>query len=90
MGWNDHMDDLEGPARVAAFKAGAISSCPIHEDIIIDQEDPDAVAKAYAIGTNMWKAGDVDCDREDFMDAIKSVIDDAGEECGICSKNMDD
>jgi hypothetical protein len=86
----ERQQDLEAQATEPLLKAGAIRACCIHSDILINLEDPDAERRAYAIGTNMVKAGEVDGTRADFMDAIKSALENAADECPICAKYRDE
>ena len=81
---------LEAQATIPLRKTGAIRPCYIHDDILINCEDADAERMAYAIGTNMVKAGEVEGDREEFMAAIKSALQDAADECPICAKYRDE
>lgn len=74
----------------ALLKAGVVEECPVHNGIYIDQLDDDDMKKAYAIGTNMVKNGEVDGTREEFMKAIQDARGNAGMECGICAKNAMD
>lgn len=90
MGWNDHIPDLSGEAEAVAIKAKAVVRCELHEDIVIDNGDPDARSYAFAIGTNRWKQGDMGCTREEFIDAIAEAIDQSADECPICAKYRDD
>lgn len=80
-------DDLVAQAIGVALQAKAIKECPIHDEVYLDAEDPEANRHAYAIGTNMVKAGKIEATREEFMDAIKEAIDGSGMECGWCAKN---
>jgi hypothetical protein len=84
-------DDMENIAMGVLVKAGAVKECDLHEGIYLDNEDPDAVNKAYAIGTNLWKSGEIDGDREEFMESIKNAYEtNAGWECGMCARHRDD
>lgn len=78
------LKDMSAQATGVAVKAGAVKQCPVH-DTIIEVCDPDADKRAYAIGTNMVKNGEIDGTREEFMDAIKGAIEDASETCNICA-----
>lgn len=84
------LEGLEAQAMGVLVRVRAVSECEVHDGIFIDNEDPDAVKTAYAIGTNMAKAGDVDGTRDEFMDAIKSALGNAGDECPICAKYRDE
>jgi hypothetical protein len=81
---------LEAEATRPLLKAGAIKACDLHGDILINMEDLDAQRLAYAIGTKMVKAGEVNATREEFMDAIKSALEDTSDECPICANYMAD
>lgn len=80
-------EDVENSAIRVAVQAGALKSCLLHEDIVIDQWDSDALQRAYAIGTNLWKTGEIDATREEFMEAIKEAVDQSAESCWICDKH---
>lgn len=82
-----YAQELEEAALVYAIKARAIVPCPWHEDVLINQGDPDADRLAYAIATNACKAGEFGGDRADLMDAIKNAIDMSADECGRCEHN---
>lgn len=84
------LEGLEAVATGVALKAGALQACPLHDDVVLTVGNSEADRKAYAIGTNMVKSGEVDGTREEFMDAIKSAIDDASDECFICAKHRDE
>lgn len=90
MGWNDRMPDIGQAARNIAEQAKAISYCDDHEEIWINNEDPDANRHAYAIGTNLWKEGGMACTREEFLDAIKECIEQGADECPRCAKIRDE
>jgi hypothetical protein len=91
MGWNDRIADLAVEAQIVAIQAKAIEACDRgHEDIMITNGDPDANSHAYALGTIRWQRGDMGCDRQEFMDAIKDEIDQSADECPRCQKNRED
>ncbi|MGJ5082724.1 hypothetical protein [Bradyrhizobium sp. HKCCYLS3013] len=90
MGWNDRLPDLEGEAIAVAVEANAVKPCDLHEDVLINQCDPEADRAAYAMGTNRWKKGDLGCEQSDFMEAIKDVIDQSADECPRCAKIRED
>lgn len=83
MGWNDHMPTEDDFAAIA-IEAGAIKVCPFHPQVTVNQGDPAANKRAYAIATNRWKAGDLLDDREGIMDGIRQAIDMAADECPVC------
>lgn len=78
-------NDLVHEAGGVLVRAGAAERCEFHDEVLIGQCDSDAERKAYAIGTNMVKAGEVDAAREEFMDAIKSAIVELSDECYMCA-----
>jgi hypothetical protein len=86
MGWNDRMADLSAEGEIVAVQAKAIVPCRWHDDIMINNADDDANSHAYALGTIRWQKGDIDCERQEFMDAIKDAIDQSADECPRCQK----
>lgn len=64
-------------------RAGAGKRCEIHEEVIKTQFDSEAERRAYAIGTKMVQAGEVDAGRQEFMDAIKDAIEDMSDGCHV-------
>ena len=93
MGGKEDYEELEQLHIIAtgiAVKSGAIEECEYHPDTYIDLDNDEAKSKAYAIGTNMIKKGEISFERKRLMDAIKSAIDDAGPECYSCKKWEDE
>lgn len=86
----ERLERLQHQAVEVAKQAKAVKECehPGHSEYVIDQFDGDAASRAYAIGTNLWKSGDVDGTREEFMDAIKGAIEMAPSECPECERMM--
>ena len=84
----ERLDSLQGSATAAAKEARALKECefPGHSDNLLSTWDDDANKRAYAIGTNWWKAGEVDGTREEFMAAIKEAIDMAPDHCPDCDR----
>lgn len=80
------LEGLYAHAQEIAVQAGAIEECEYHPGTFITRDDTDAEKKAYAIATNKIKNGEISCKREELLDAIKSAIGDAGEECYSCAK----
>jgi hypothetical protein len=66
------------------FQVGALSSCPIHEEIIDGGKD---VTAAYKLGMSKWaikKHPEFESARE-FTDYIKEIYEEYSEcECGSC------
>ncbi|MFG1277464.1 hypothetical protein [Xanthobacter autotrophicus] len=91
MGWNDHLPELDGVAAGFALKAGAITICERHGDVTISKGNPDAESRAYALATNAWKAGGIECTREELMEAVKNTLEEACDDgCPECRKIMDE
>jgi len=82
-----YAQELEEAATLYALKAHAIAACQWHDDVLVNQGDPDADRRAYAIATNACKSGEFTGDREDLMAAIKDAIDMSADECGRCEDN---
>jgi hypothetical protein len=79
-------ESLTFSAIDALIRAKLATRCQFHEEIVYIGELIPELSKAYAIGTNMLKAGEVDGDRAEFMDAIKSAFEEIGlDECPICT-----
>lgn len=83
------MEELEYTATSVLVKAGALERCAVH-GVAVDTFDPDAVKKAYAIGTIMVQKGEVDASREDFMEAINRAYKNSAMDCGYCAKHEAD
>jgi hypothetical protein len=56
-------------------------SFPGHSDWLLDQGDDEANRLAYAIATNRWENGEIDGEREEFLDAVRHVIKSAPYDC---------
>jgi hypothetical protein len=54
----------------------------------LDQGDDEANRLALAIGTNRWNNGEIDGEREEFLNAIRHVIKGAPYECPRCDRMM--
>jgi hypothetical protein len=86
----ERLDGLNFQAIEVAKQAGAVKTCDHtgHEDCYTDQFDDDARKRAFAIGTNLWKAGEVEASREEFMEAIDNAIKMSPMECPECDHMM--
>jgi len=85
------LEDLQNQGMEVLVKARAVRECEFHIGaFIINGGDPDAEVKAYAIGTNMVKAKQVDGTREEFMAAIRHALGNAVHKCWICAKSPDE
>jgi hypothetical protein len=81
---------LQFQAVEVALQAKALKECsfPGHSDLVLDQGDDEATRLAYAIGTNRWENGEIDAEREEFLDAIKHAIKGAPYDCPRCDRMM--
>lgn len=89
MGGKEDYEKKEYLYRISigiAVEAGAIEECENHPDTYLDLDDDEAKNRAYTIGTNMIKRGEIKVERKMLMKAIRSVIEDAGLECYSCKK----
>lgn len=89
MGGKEQAEEREHLLMIAldvAVKARAIEECKYHPGTYIDLDDDEAKNRAYAIGTNMIKSGEINAKREKLMDAIKSAFGNAVDECYSCNK----
>jgi hypothetical protein len=85
-----HAEELEQVATEVLFQAQALVPCEVHSYEYYRVNDTDAERYAYALGTNRHKKGDLLCDRQELMDAIKAKLDDAADdECPYCAHLMD-
>ena len=68
----ERIGGLHFQAIEVALQAKALKECsfPGHSDLVLDQGDDEANRLAYAIGTNRWENGEIDGEREEFLDAI--------------------
>ena len=81
---------LHFQAIEVALQAKALKECgfPGHSDWVLDQGDNEANSLAYTIGTNRWENGEIDGEREEFLDAIKHAIKGAPYDCPRCDRMM--
>jgi hypothetical protein len=83
-------EGLQYQAIEVALQAKALKECsfPGHSDWVLDQGDDEANRLALAIGTNRWNNGEIDGEREEFLNAIRHVIKGAPYECPRCDRMM--
>ena len=86
----ERVEGLRFEAIEVALQAKALKECsfPGHSKWVLDQGDDDANRLAYAIGTNRWENGEIDGEREEFLDAIKQAIKGAPYDCPKCDRMM--
>lgn len=88
MSINQYYDSVEAAARYAVGRAKAISVCPIHSDVTIRVDDPDAERHAYALATTIMKSDGTVWMREDVLPAIKNELEMAADgECPECARH---
>ena len=79
--------DTMETAQQCAKDVGAIVQCPICHGYDIRADDDDAERAAYARATQEWKdgvRGYRGMPREEVMDVVKTVLQDALIECPSC------
>jgi hypothetical protein len=73
------------------LEVGALQECPVHSDIYIDPLeflDPDELCQH--VTNEIQGVLDKFNGAQDLRDCLWSAMEEAGEECPICAKNMDD
>ena len=83
-------EGLHFQAIEVARLARAVKECsfPSHSDLLLDQGDDEANRLALAIGINRWNNGEIDGEREEFLNAIRHAIKGAPYECPRCDRMM--
>jgi hypothetical protein len=83
-------EGLHFQAIEVALEAKALKACsfPGHSDRVLDQGDDEANRLAYAIGTSRWQNGEIDGEREEFLNAIRHAIKGAPYDCPRCDRMM--
>jgi hypothetical protein len=79
--------DTQELAEQCLKDAGAIVLCESCRDYYVDELDPDAESRAYAIATNEWKAesrGFRGMEREEVVTTIKSALRSTNTKCPGC------
>jgi hypothetical protein len=86
----ERSEGLQYQAIEVALQAKALKECsfPGHSDWVLDQGDDEANRLALAIGTNRWNNGEIDGEREEFLNAIRHAIKGAPYECPRCDRMM--
>lgn len=84
MGHNDHMFE-DDEALAILIEAKAVEICSRHNDVWIRVGDVGAERRAYAIATLRLKSGKIIREREDIIESVKEVLDQAADgECPEC------
>lgn len=76
--------EMDAEAARILVEAGAVKRCGVHDWVLIDQYDDDAVRRAYAIGTNL--ANDGLLERDDIVPAIARVYKCSEDACDVCRR----
>lgn len=79
-------EDIRFSAIGVALEAGNLKRCEFHDDIVLENwGDP---KDAYRLGNAKFSRGEAGdfLSRREMTDTIKSVIEEAGEECPCCAK----
>jgi len=79
------LGELEDKALKLLIEHDAISLCDDHQDVYLDNGDPEAVSKAYAAAADMVKNGEIDATKEKFTAAVNAILSEAVEDCPKCS-----
>jgi hypothetical protein len=84
----ERTEGLHFRAVEVALEAKALKECsfPGHSDWVLDQGDDEANRRAFAIGTNRWQNGEIDGERDEFLDAIRHAIKGAPFDCPRCDR----
>ncbi len=82
----------ESEARRIAISAKVLRVCEVHDEIYAPSNFDDDIKPAYMLGASRLKKGSLQQEYEsqrELTDLIKSVVDDAAEECWMCAKVRD-
>jgi hypothetical protein len=84
----ERVESLRFQAVEVALEAKAVKECsfPGHSGWVLDQGDDEANRRAFAIGTNRWQNGEIDGERDEFLDAIRHAIKGAPYDCPRCDR----
>jgi hypothetical protein len=77
-------EEMDAEAAWILVEAGAVERCGVHDWVLIDQYDGDAVKRAYAIGTNL--ANDGLLERDEIVSAIARVYKYSKDACDVCRR----
>lgn len=84
----DYIDSLRDEALMVAKDAGAVVEC-LHGTALRRGGD-DITALAYAKASLRWDKGDLGCARQQFLDALKTVLEHTASYCPSCVKPSGD
>jgi hypothetical protein len=87
---------MEPIAAEIAVVAGAVKLCPLHDHVLIDQYDDEALVDAYKIANAQITRGEIklpdSISRTDFSAMINKLVEESGSDCYECEHifNKDD
>ncbi|WP_300747233.1 hypothetical protein [Pseudomonas sp.] len=84
----DNQEHLRAVAETIARRAGAVTECEYHGELLTNDCDE----QAFALGNKLYDGEfrGVFSSRDEMKRAIQSVINDAAWDCGSCDRNKDD
>ena len=77
-------EEMDAEAARILVEAGAVERCRVHDWVLIDRYDGDALRRAYSIGTNLANEGLLE--RNEIVSAIARVCKYSEDACGICRR----
>jgi hypothetical protein len=86
MSLNNQVVTLEGVARHALAKAGAIEICPLHSDVVIRVGSEEKERHAHALAISLRPEAGAEWTEEDLARAMKDDLErSAIEKCPLCA-----
>jgi hypothetical protein len=77
-------EEIDAEAARILVEAGAVERCRVHDWVLIDRYDGDALRRAYSIGKNLANNGLFE--RGEIVSAIARVCKYSEDACGICRR----
>jgi hypothetical protein len=77
-------EEMDAEAARILVEAGAVQRCGVHDWVLIDHYDGDAIKRAYAIGRNLANDGLVE--HGEIVSAIARVYKYSEDACDICRR----
>jgi hypothetical protein len=81
----DYYEQVRGYGARFALAAQAVKRCDLHPEII-EIVDSGQIGQACRMGNAAITRGEIDVERNDLTNAIKSIIDEAAYDCPRCEK----
>lgn len=91
-------ENIRDAVEHIVMEAGVATQCPVHPGKLIYQYDDEAERRAYSMASHCWKDGRcvlvgpviarlcIVGTREEFIDAVRLVIDEVLADCPECAK----